>query len=368
MKISIIGGGIAGCSTAYYLSKDGHDVTLFERDSVASHASGFAQGGLKPVIRGSRQIEYQVLSDYSIGLHRELAGELGGDGSNGEYRNFSRKASLMLVTDEAEAAEMIGVYESYRGTDEFDVRWLGLGELSHIDARISGDVLGGLYFGDAYEVDPYKLTLSLWQAAEERGAQMVNREVSSIEVNGDRVSGVIVNGELVESDAVVAAVGPWSAEMLAGVGVDVPISPLRGQILRLDAPGPPLRVSLWWDTDYATSKSDGLLWVGTTEEEVGFDDRTTDDARDQIIGSAVRMLPFLEDAELVQQTACLRPMTPDKMPIIDASAGPDGLVISTGGGRQGIALGPGMGIAAAALAKGGESPVDVSGFSLGRFG
>jgi glycine/D-amino acid oxidase-like deaminating enzyme len=79
------------------------------------------------------------------------------------------------------------------------------------------------------------------------------------------------------------------------------------------------------------------------------------------------MLPYLEDAELVQQTACLRPMTPDKMPIIDASAGPEGLVISTGGGRQGIALGPGMGIATAALATGAESPIDVSGFSLSRF-
>jgi len=135
----------------------------------------------------------------------------------------------------------------------------------------------------------------------------------------------------------------------------------------LNAPDPPLKISLWWDTDYATTKSDGLTWIGTTEEEVDFDDRTTDAARDRIIASAVGMLPYLEDAELVQQTACLRPMTPDKMPVIDAEAGPEGLVISTGGGRQGIALGPGMGIATAALVAGTESPVDVSGFSLSRF-
>ena len=48
MKILIIGGGIAGCSAAYYLSRDGHDVSLFERDSIASHASGFALGGITP--------------------------------------------------------------------------------------------------------------------------------------------------------------------------------------------------------------------------------------------------------------------------------------------------------------------------------
>ncbi len=110
-----------------------------------------------------------------------------------------------------------------------------------------------------------------------------------------------------------------------------------------------------------------MTWIGTTEEEVGFDDQTTEEARDEIIGAAVRVLPYLEDAELVQQTACLRPMTPDWMPIIDAEPGPEGLVISTGGGRQGIALGPAFGIATAALVTGAEPPVDISGFSLSRF-
>ena len=367
MKVSIIGGGIAGCATAYYLTKDGHDVTLFERDSLASHASGFAQGGLKPVIRGAREIEYQNLSDYSIQLHRDLASELSGDGPNGEYSNLHHKPSMMLVKSETEAAEMIRTYESYADDDKFDVRWLGFGELSHIDARISTEVLGGLYFGYAFELDPYKLTLSLWQAAEERGAQLVNREVTGIAVESGRVTGVVTEEGTIESDTVVAATGPWSAGLLASVGVEVPVSPLKGQILRLDAPGPPMKPSLWWDTDYATTKSDGLMWVGTTEEEVEFDDRTTDEARDRIIASAVGMLPYLEDAELVQQTACLRPMTPDKMPIIDSETGPEGLVIVTGGGRQGIALGPGMGIATAALVTGAESPVDVSGFSLARF-
>ncbi len=367
MKISIIGGGIAGCSTAYYLAKDGHDVTLFERDSLASHASGFAQGGLKPVIRGAREIEYQNLSDYSIGLHRDLAKQLAGDGPNSEYTNFHHKPSVMLVKEESEAAEMIRIYESYVDDTEFDVRWLGLGELSHIDARISGDVIGGLYVGTAYELDPYKLTLSLWQAAEQNGATMVNRGVTEIAVSGGRVTGVVTDDGVTAADAVVSAAGPWSVDMLAGVGVVVPVSPLKGQILRLDVPGPAMKMSLWWDTDYATTKADGLMWVGTTEEETGFDDRTSDEARYRIITSAVGMLPYLADAELVQQTACLRPMTPDKMPIIDAEAGPEGLVISTGGGRQGIALGPGMGIATAALVTGAEPPVDVSGFTLARF-
>jgi len=367
MKISIIGGGIAGCATAYYLSRDGHDVTLFERDSLASHASGFALGGLLPKIGGPYGEPYAQLSHYSIGLHKDLATAVSGTDSDGNSLNFVRKASLMLVKDDAEAESMRRVYENYAKDSALDVRWLAQGELSHIDARISTDVLGGLYVGESYEVDPYKLTLALWQAAEQLGAVIVNRNVTDIAVAGDRVSGVVTDDQVFEADSVVVAAGPWSSEMLAGLGLTVPVSPLKGQIIRLAAPDPPIKLSLWWDTDYATSKSDGLLWIGTTEEEVGFDDRTTEEARDRIIGSAVEMLPYLEDAELVQQTACLRPMTPDRTPIIDGEAGPEGLVIATGGGRQGILVGPAMGQATAALAVGAESPVDISAFSLSRF-
>ncbi len=367
MKISIVGGGIAGCATAYYLAHDGHDVTLFERDSLASHASGFALGGINPVITGSRQAPYEVLSNYSIGLHKDLSTQLAVGSSRCKDLNFLRKASLMLVREEAEAVAMRRVYESYADDNSIDVRWLSSGELSHIEARISSEVIGGLYIGEAYEVDPYKLTLSLWQAAERHGAQMVIREVTGIAVSGGRVSGVLTDSQMHKADAVVVAAGPWSSRLLSDLGVVVPVSPLKGQILRLEAPDPAMKISLWWDEDYATNKSDGLMWIGTTEEEVGFDDRTTDVARDQIVGSAVEMLPYLEDAELVQQTACLRPMTPDRMPILDNVSGPEGLVIATGGGRQGIALGPAMGIATAALATDSEPPVDVSAFSLARF-
>ena len=177
----------------------------------------------------------------------------------------------------------------------------------------------------------------------------------------------MAGGDEFEADSIVVAAGPWSSSLLLNLGINAPVTPLKGQILRLDAPGPPLKVSLWWDTDYATTKPDGLLWVGTTEEKVGYDDRTTSAARDRIIRSAVEILPYLDDAELVQQTACLRPMTLDRLPIIEAVSEPQGLIIITGGGRNGILLGPSMGLAAANFVAGSEFPVDISAFSLSRF-
>ena len=365
MKILIIGGGIAGCSAAYYLSLDGHDVSLFERDSIASHASGFALGGITPLFGGSPNNPYDVLSEYSIGLHRDLAKQL--NGGNSEKLNLLKKASVILAVEHSDVDHMMKIYDLYAKDYAKDIRWLSMGELSHVDARISPDVLGGLYVGEAYETDPYKLTLSLWQTAEQHGAKLVNRSVTDIVVKGGRVSGVVAGDEEFEADAIVVAAGPWSSQLLLDFEINVPVTPLKGQILRLDAPDPPLKVSLWWDTDYATTKPDDLLWVGTTEENVGYDDSATSVARDRIIRSAVGILPYLDDAELVQQTACLRPMTPDRLPIIEAVSEPQGLMVITGGGRHGILLGPSMGLAAANLLAGSEFPVDISTFSLSRF-
>lgn len=363
LNVAIVGGGIAGCAAAYYLARDGHKVTLFERDSVASHASGFALGGIIPPVRNSVVDDFEKFSLHSIDLHRQLNDTINPSGET----NFSRKPSMALALDEFEARQLIAAYKSYSEHSSSDIRWLSHGEFSHIDARVSPSVVGGLYFGEAYEVDPYKLTLSLWQAAENSGAELVNREVVSIDETGGKVTGVSTDAGSHPADAVIAAAGPWSSQLLEPLGVSVPVTPLKGQILRLQAPAPVLPISLWWGENYASTKEDGLTWIGTTEEEVGFDDRTTDEARDSIIGSAVEVLPYLENADLVQQTACLRPITPDRAPIVDSSAGPEGLVISTGGGRNGILLGPAMGEAASDLVVGTAPTVNIDSFSLSRF-
>ena len=110
MKILIVGGGIAGCSAAYYLSRDGHAVSLFERDSIASHASGFALGGITPSFGDSSKDSYDVLSDYSIGLHRDLAEQL--SGGNTEQLNLLNKASVKLTTEYSYMEHMLKTYES----------------------------------------------------------------------------------------------------------------------------------------------------------------------------------------------------------------------------------------------------------------
>ena len=142
---------------------------------------------------------------------------------------------------------------------------------------------------------------------------------------------------------------------------------LKGQILRLRSHGPPFRTSIGWGFNYATTKPDGLVWIGTTEENAGFDATPTVEARESILRSAVAVLPYLANAQLVQHTACLRPVAPDGLPILGQIPGKRGIVAATAAGRKGILLGPVIGRMAASLVTRGETDMDISAMSPERF-
>ena len=105
------------------------------------------------------------------------------------------------------------------------------------------------------------------------------------------------------------------------------------------------------------TKSDGLIWAGTTEEESGFDDSINPEGRNSIMEDFLKMIPGMSDAELVQQTACLRPLSGDGLPIVDRVLGWDNLYVSTGAGRKGILWSTGMAHAVSDLIADGKSDV-----------
>ena len=119
-----------------------------------------------------------------------------------------------------------------------------------------------------------------------------------------------------EGGIVALAQGPWTGEASSWCGYDIPVRPLKGQILRLQHEGLPVRATLAWRGSYATSKTDGLVWAGTTQEEAGFNEQPTDEARDSIMADLLTIAPALAEAQLVQQTACLRPLSADSLPIV----------------------------------------------------
>ena len=373
----VIGGGVSGCAAAYYLSSQGLSVALIEKDAIASHASGFAFGSLHTRFQppnGGPPIEW--FRAESIDLHHELAQTLPEETGSDYY--FQEKAGLILAFDEGEVAQLKPAGAASFLSDEWpadrqDVRWLAYGELSHIEARISTDVIGALYLGGMTEVSPGGLTRALWTAAQQRGAKFINSDVSSIEITGGVVKGVKTSDGSVSGETAVLAAGPWCRAMLhqceSASHVNLPVAPLKGEILRYDlGDAPPMPVSLWWGQDYASSKPDGLLHVGATHSHAGFDETITDKGKADVGRSAERALPFLANRRVAQQTACLRPVTPDGLPIVGEVQGIDGLVVATGGGPIGIELGPAIGKLAAEIATGqSKDSVRYRGFSPARF-
>ena len=365
--VVIVGGGITGIATAYYLAHAGIPSTVIERDAIASHASGFAYGGLSGGIPNGPQPNFPAIAE-GMRLHRELAASLAEE--TDVDIQFQDRPTLRLALSDPEAAALQQHLTWQQAQPGYTVQWLDGTAARALEPRIAPETVGALYVEGSADLEPYRLTLALATAAEKLGAVVRTGTVVGLRQDGGRVTGVALEGgEVVGCEHVVLAMGPWCAQASAWLGLDVPVRPLKGQILRLRASGEPYRISIGHGSNYAMTKpADGLVWTGTTEEDAGFDESKTTAARDHIIEAALRMLPALADAELVLQTACLRPVTPDNALILGRVPTLDGAYIATGGGRQGIMMGPAMAKAVADLIATGATGLPLDAYDPARFG
>ena len=164
----VIGGGISGAATAYHLAASGKNVAILERNSPGAHASGFAFGWVSASFDAAPGASaFERLRAASVAIHRELAATLGDITADGYFHR--EKAGLALAFDETEAAELraTGRASFRRATWDSgrqDVRWLAYGELSHIEARVSPAVIGGL-LRDELEYDGLVVTDDLAMGA-----------------------------------------------------------------------------------------------------------------------------------------------------------------------------------------------------------
>jgi len=352
-------------ATALYLSRAGAAVTVLERDAIASGASGAAAGILSTFSPRARPPAYEALAQAGLRLHRVLAAELR-DASGADVR-FAPLTILYPAFTASEARELQS--QAVSGTDAAGshVRWLEAAEAQACEPRLSPRALGALAVSDQARVDAYTLTVALAQAAEQQGVTIRYAEVTGLLTDQRRVTGVRLAGSVVHAERVVLAGGPWTGAMAAWVGQPLPVTPLRGQIVRLRVPDPPLQTCIMYGKDYLLDKGDGLTAVGTTEEAVGFRPRPTRGGRAAILAAVLKLAPSLREAVVVQQTACLRPLSADGMPLIGVVPGIEGLIIAAGHGRQGILLGPITGQLTAALVLDMPPALPLTEFAPGRF-
>ena len=353
--VIVIGGGIVGCQTAYLLAKSGLSVTILEADSVASHASGFAFGEMG-VLEGAGIPD--PLLDFTVWSHQRhisLAAELQETSGVDPQFQLGGRIKLALTEDDASAFKQSLAWQ--KDIRELSPTWLDAGDLLKVEPQVNPRCIGGVLVRKSGSVEPYRYTLAAAQSAEKLGADMVLRRAVGLTSEGGRCVGVLTEDGQLSAGAFVLAMGPWTGEASEWCGVDLPVTPLKGQILRLKHPSLEVKSSIFFGGSYVASKPDGLIWAGTTEEEVGFDEETTPQARDKIMADLLMMAPNLVDTELVHQTACLRPLSTDGMPIVGRIPGWENLYVGTGAGRKGILWSSGMSQGLADIILKGESDV-----------
>ena len=338
--VVIIGAGIIGSLSSYLLSKRGLSVSIVDADAPGSHASGLAFGGLDP-LHGMGLPE--PLLDFSLHCfrrHQDMAQEL--HGATGIDHHFQTRDRLYLAFDDDDVRQYDANLLWMKDVSMFDVGWVDGDAARRLEPKVNPSCIGALYQQGAASVDAYSLTLAAARAAERHGAELVLQRATGLKSQGSRVDAVTFADGQVEAGAVIIAMGPWSQLIAEWCDTELPVQPLKGQILRLRHDGPAFDVALNYRGNYVDSKLDGLVWTGSTVEEADFNAETTSAARDIIWRNAAQMAPDLANAQLVRQTACLRPVTPDGIPIVDRLPGWDNVYVATGAGRKGILWSTGM--------------------------
>lgn len=362
--IVILGGGAAGCAIAYYLAKEGVSSTVIEMEAIGSHASGFAFGGLTYFSGAGIPGPVFPLAREAFRLHELLFEDLL---QITKIDTFYRKGPSMALAFNDDELKEIENRLAWQMKEGLKSEMISGDEARCIEPRVNPEAIGASRMEDGAAVEAYRFVLATIQAAEKMGANQRHGKVAGIKREGNRPSAVVLDSGEVPCDTVVIAMGPWSGEASDWLDFPVPVTPLKGQILRLQLEADPLACSLSYQHSYTGSKPDGLIWCGTTEEEEGFDESITPYGREKVMADALKMVPALADAELALQTACLRPLSADQLPIIGPVPGWDGVYMCTGAGRKGILLSTIMGKVITELIVQGETPWDISGLLPARF-
>ena len=345
--VVVIGAGVVGCSVAYYLAREGVNVTILEREAIGSGASAHATGSLSLLgAEFSPGASFQI-ARASSSEFQQIVPEL--ESATGMDLLYQRRPSLRLALDDEEA----GLIKSLMVWQQphVNMHWIDAREVHSIEPRLSPSIIGAVYEDESAQVDSYRLNLALGRGAELKGANILYREVTGLVTSGPTISGVKTAYEDIHCGAVVVAAGTWSRAFAPWLGFPVPVRPMKGELLLLNYPGEPLPALISSPKrGHLISRTDGFTSVGSTggrdydQKELfwgeEFDRQPTAAARLELLQRAIDVFPDLERAELVQQLAGSRPLSPDGKPIIGPVPGREGVLLATGHTTKGIHLGP----------------------------
>ena len=366
--VIIIGGGIIGLSLAIELRKKGATVLVVERGEPGREAS-YAAGGMLVDCGLETPAALQPLATASARMYPEFAHELEVEsGMKVDLRDQGTILSLSsrdirhpAALSPADLRTLESAMVKLSLDQEFDLKE----ELDPLESEMAVEAMHpSFYYIRERSVDPRALAAAAVKAAKHRGVDFSSGDpVTCLNQADGRVVGVITTKTTFHATKVVNCAGAWSGQITPYA---FPTRPVKGQMLCLVAPRTLLKHVIRTPEVYLIPRSDGRVIVGTTVEEAGFNKRIDVAAIQRLHRAAVRTVPELRNAKILEDWAGLRPGTPDNLPILGATATP-GYYVATGHFRDGILLAPITACLLAQVIDGDVPDHDLAAFSPARF-
>lgn len=416
MKVVVLGGGVIGVTSAYYLAQAGHEVTVLERQPGAGLETSYANAGeispgyaspwagpgmplkalkwlfmrhspliIRPsfdpaqwcwilqMLRNCTAARYALnksrmvpIAEYSRDLLRQLRTDTGiryDERSQGTLQLFRKQQQLDGAADDIAVLEELGVPYELLDREGCVAAEPGIAEVKHL-------VVGGLRLPQDETGDCHIFTQRLAELAAQRGVEFrYGTDIRGIEHSGDRIAAVTTSTGSVHGDAYIMALGSFSTPMARTLGIRLPVYPVKGYSITVPVANPELApVSTVMDESYkvAITRLGDRVRVGGTAELSGFNNRLHDARRATLEMSVRSLFPSAADFTDVAFWTGMRPMTPDGTPIIGPTRYAN-LYLNTGHGTLGWTMACGSGRVISDLISGKRPDIDVSGLGLTRY-
>lgn len=375
-EVVVIGGGVVGSATAYFLAQAGKRVVLVDKGYKAGEASA-ANAAFVWSITRKPGIDIR-LAMHSFSIHRQLQGELDKD------FEYVHNGGLLVIDDEAQFP-FVEAHLHARAEDGYPLEMIDAKQVLELEPLLNRErILGAVFSADDGTTNPIFLVISLNLQAQKLGAKIFHHtEVKGIEVQGGKVKGVITDKGTIQTETVVNAAGSWGCFIGEMVGLKVPITPFQLAMLVTEQlppciSHPIMGASYMLEED--TGKTGGLgcgliisqqaagnLLIGASWRDTGYDKTMIQEEIELMASVNVQGMPMLKNVRVIRSYANFFPHTEDDLPILGKVDGVEGFIMACGHNGHGIGMGPGSGKMIQELICTGETSIPLDELSLSRF-